>query len=146
MLIYRLQSRKYALDNSAGASLYGGRWNLIGTPVIYASATISLAALEILRHHGAIPAAYAVIEITLPEGIGIEKVPLTLLPRDWITNAQQTAEFGTEWAASKRTAVLQVPSAEILFESNYILNPLHSGFGAIAFRLTSSDPIGPRLR
>jgi RES domain-containing protein len=69
MLIYRLASRLYPADTGEGASLYGGRWNEVGTAVIYASGSISLAALEVIVHNGAVPIDYQVVEITIPDDL-----------------------------------------------------------------------------
>ncbi len=66
MFVYRLASRLYAADNAEGARIYGGRWNRPGTPVIYTSATRSLAALEVIVHNGAIPADYRITVVTVP--------------------------------------------------------------------------------
>lgn len=46
MLVYRLGSRRYPPNDGLGASLYGGRWNHKGTPVIYAAASRALIAQE----------------------------------------------------------------------------------------------------
>jgi RES domain-containing protein len=50
--IYRLQSAQYGLPNDfisgRGAEITGGRWNRVGVPLVYASLTIELAALEYL--------------------------------------------------------------------------------------------------
>lgn len=146
MLLYRLQSRKYPLDNSEGARRYGARWNRPGSAVIYSSAHIAVATLEVLRHYGAIPADYQVIEITVPDYLEVETLTLNELPSDWVSNEPYSAAYGTEWASSHRTPVLCVPSAEILTASNYILNPAHLDFSAIHFGLALVDPIGPRLR
>ena len=44
MLIYRLGSRRHPANDGLGASLYGGRWNHKGTPVVYAAASRALCA------------------------------------------------------------------------------------------------------
>ncbi len=80
MFVYRLASWLYAPTNSEGARQYGGRWNRPGTPVIYASGSISLAALEVIVHNGAIPADYRIVIIELPESLAIESVELKDLP------------------------------------------------------------------
>ena len=135
MLAYRLASRRYPPNSSEGARLYGGRWNRIGTPVIYASATRSLAALEIIAHHRAIPADYQVIVINIQDTVSVETIRLEELPFSWPdeATANDTACLGTDWAASLRTAVLRVPSGVIPSEHNYILNPLHPDFRTIHF-------------
>ena len=52
MRAYRLAKARYAdtaLDGS-GAKAHGGRWNSKGVPMVYASDSIALAALELLVH------------------------------------------------------------------------------------------------
>ncbi|MGO9262463.1 MAG: RES family NAD+ phosphorylase [Bryobacteraceae bacterium] len=146
--MYRLASRLYAANNSEGAQRYGGRWNLPGTPVVYTSATRSLAALEVIVHYGAIPADYRIVVISLPESLVIEKVELKDLPDGWPDEGSgaETANYGTEWARSLRTAVLRVPSAAIRAEHNYILNPLHPDFDIIRFDVPDTEHIDSRLR
>ena len=148
MFVYRLASRLYAADNAEGARIYGGRWNRPGTPVIYTSATRSLAALEVIAHNGAIPADYRITVVTVPDHLPIETVGLGDLTEGWPESDSEakTAEYGTLWAASLRTAVLRVPSAAIRAEHNYILNPLHPNFGEIRFEAPDSEHIDQRLR
>jgi RES domain-containing protein len=148
MLVYRLASRKFSVDNSEGASRFGGRWNNPGTPVIYASATRSLAALEVIVHNGAIPADYRIVIIELPDDLAIENVELKSLPDGWPDGESEpdTATSGTEWASSLRTAVLRVPSAAIRAEHNYIVNPLHPDFKTIRFHVSAAEYIDSRLQ
>ena len=82
MRVYRIASIRYAPGNSEGARLFGGRWNEPGTPVIYSSASPSLAALEVLVHFQMIPADYRVINILLPDDLEIETVEISSLPSD----------------------------------------------------------------
>ena len=147
MFIYRVASRRYAADNCEGARLYGGRWNNAGTAVIYASATRSLAALEVIVHNGAIPTDYRVIVIELPEGLSMESVTADELPDGWPGDIPdlETAVHGSEWATSLRSAVLRVPSAVIPYEHNYILNPQHPDFATIRFAVPAGEFIDHRL-
>src|SRR5262249_34412703 len=126
-----------------GAKLYGGRWNRIGTAVIYTSATRSLAAVEIIAHHRAIPNDFHIIVIEIPGDLAIEAIGLEELGR--CRSEVDCAKFGTEWATSLRSPVLRVPSAAFPSEYNYLLNPLHSAFGAIRFNEPDTH-IDPRLR
>jgi RES domain-containing protein len=148
MLVFRLASRKYEQTGSEGASRYGGRWNQVGTPVIYASATRSLAAIEVIAHQGAIPGDYQVILIEIPDGVAIESLDPAVLPDGWPDGDDEakTAALGTEWANSLRTAVFRVPSAAIRSEHNYILNPVHPDFGSIRFESPAAERIDPRLQ
>lgn len=65
MVVWRFQSSKYPLINSEGARLTGGRWNRVGTSVIYASENTVLAAMEVIVHHGGIPQDYVCIKIEI---------------------------------------------------------------------------------
>lgn len=148
MFVYRLASRHYTPDNSEGARLYGGRWNLPGTPVIYASAYRSLAALEVIAHRKVIPLDFRITVIEVPDTLLIELVELKDLPDGWPEeqSVMDTAAYGTDWARSQRTPILRVPSAAVRAEYNYILNPLHPDFKAIRFEVPDTEHIDRRLR
>ena len=48
MVVWRITARKFAdtAFNGVGASLFGGRWNPKGTPLVYCTGSASLAAWE----------------------------------------------------------------------------------------------------
>ena len=145
MEIWRLQSRAYPLINSEGAKRTGGRWNQPGTPVIYASETMALAALEVMVHHGGIPEDHVAIRIVIPDDLEIGEINL---PQGWqdLMPEAVTAEQGTNWALSMTTAVLRVRSATMSVSGfNYVLNPAHPEFARITF---SFEPVrfDPRLK
>ena len=51
MIVFRITHQRYAADLSGhGAELYGGRWNSVGTPLLYTSTQRSLCILEHLVH------------------------------------------------------------------------------------------------
>src|ERR1043166_7842013 len=50
MKIYRMHRSARAAEDYAGAMLGGGRWNPIGTPMLYAAEHLSLACIEVLVH------------------------------------------------------------------------------------------------
>ena len=144
MVVWRLQSSHHPLINSEGAKLTGGRWNQEGTPVIYASETVALAAIEVMVHHGGIPEDYVGIRINIPDEVEIATLDI---PSGWpdIAPEEVTAEQGTVWAAACNHAVLRVPSATMSISGyNYVLNPAHPDFVRISF---SFEPIkfDPRL-
>jgi RES domain-containing protein len=41
-------------------------------------------------------------------------------------------DFGSKWLTSLRSAVLQVPAAVMLVESNFLLNPRHPQFARVS--------------
>ena len=147
MMVWSLQSGRYPLANSRGAAISGGRWNLQGTEVIYASATLGLAALEVIAHFSAVPHDYIGIEISIPDQMQIATPHDLSLPDDWrdIVPEEATAAYGTAWAQSGSTVVLRVPSAVIPNEFNFILNAAHPEFSRIIFRQTKVE-IDRRIR
>ena len=110
MTVYRLTSARFPRCDGAGAGLYGGRWNSKGRALVYAAATQSLAALEILTHTAALAQDYVVIAIEFPADLAIEEVRSGDLAR-W--ELADTREVGDRWLEQSRTAVLQVPSKVI---------------------------------
>ena len=104
--------------------MHGGRWNPAGVEVIYAAATASLAALEVLVHYAVLPRNFVLTAIGIPDYIPIESVDE--LP-------DSTQEFGRKWVDERRSAALSVPSAVIPPERIYVLNPAHDRFLQIEF-------------
>lgn len=135
LTVWRLVTARFAdtAFSGEGARLYGGRWNLKGVPVVYTSATQSLAMLEMLVQDEPLRARYVMIPATLPKGIKVERITPEQLPADWRTLAarQQLQALGTDWTKRRSSAVLAVPSAVIPSETNYLLNPLHPSFAKI---------------
>ncbi len=75
MFLYRLSKIIYSDDLTAtGCLFYPGRWNKIGTRVLYTSENVSLAILEVLANSEAIPKDYCVIVIEVPDQATIYKV------------------------------------------------------------------------
>jgi len=107
-----------------------GRWHHRGNPIVYTSATPSLAALEVLAHvdPATAPPNLRLVEILIPDGLSLETCDPSTLAPDWMAfpAPQVLQDFGSTWLASHRSAVLRVPSALLPIERNFILNPLHS--------------------
>ena len=135
LTVWRLVTARFSdtAFSGEGARLYGGRWNLKGVPVIYTSATQSLAMLEMLVQDEPLRARYVMIPATLPKGMKVERLVPEQLPTDWRSLAarQQLQALGTDWARRRSSAALAVPSAVIPSETNYLLNPLHPSFAKI---------------
>ena len=134
MIAYRIGSRRHTIFDSAGAAEYGARWNSPGRPVIYAASSLSLAMLEQLAHTetGRLPQDHAFVEITIPDRVPIETLPV----RDvagWTTDDPTTSRaFGDRWIAEQRTCVLRVPSVIVPTEYNVLINPAHAEFAQLA--------------
>lgn len=138
MKAFRLIKRAYAADafSGEGAALYGGRWNSVGTRVVYASSSISLATLEILVNAGYLDTLagipFAVFEIEFEEGMCVmlgEKD----LPEFWKSYppGHPTSSVGDDWVARGASPVLGVPSAVVPMEHNFLINPLHPDYPSL---------------
>ena len=141
MRVWRVTRRAHAAPDGEGARLYGGRWNLPNTPVVYASASLSLAVLEYLVHvdRDLAPSDLVSIAATIPISLLVETVEIGQLPKGWQAPSDQEPlqRLGSEWVRAQTSAVLRVPSALIPVEFNYLLNPAHSDFGRIVW----ADPV-----
>ena len=140
MKLYRIAKAGYINDpGGEGARLYGGRWSEKGIPVIYASSSRSLAALEFLAR---VPLALAptdlsICEFTLPDSISVREIRKSVLPSDWKTSPPpaSTMEIGTRWVREGKNLLLVVPSVIVPDEKNVLINPQHKDFRRIKKRI-----------
>lgn len=109
--------------------MFGGRWNPVGTSVVYASLSLSLAVLEVFVHMTARAEPGDFVSVMIDLGITedqAERVDKKRLPRDWARiESPATQEIGREWVRSMRSLALLVPSVVIEDEWNVLINPLH---------------------
>lgn len=130
-----------------GARLHGGRWNSRGNRMVYASATLSLAALESLVHLAPpISFRFVAFRLEFDEAL-VEGVPLSLLPPDWTEEppSRSTQDLGDRWVRESRSVILEVPSVLIPGESNYLINPGHPEFRSVAIGPAEAFAFNPRL-
>ncbi|MEO5725280.1 MAG: RES family NAD+ phosphorylase [Ilumatobacteraceae bacterium] len=110
-----------------GAAAFGGRWNRVGTRVVYLADSLALATLELAVHLVGARVAYTAIELELPDD-AVEMLEVTSLRRSWPTDAAVTQRVGSEWVAAGRRLAMAVPSAVVdprSGERNVLLNPAH---------------------
>ncbi|MBK8503049.1 MAG: RES family NAD+ phosphorylase [Saprospiraceae bacterium] len=150
MIAYRIVRSKYANDLSGqGAELWGGRWNLVGTPVLYTSSHASLALLEILAWTAMsqlLKASFVLITLDIPDE-PIEVIKASDLPDDWYypENAQITQKLGTDWMIKNDSLILAVPSALLPIEDNLLINPRHPLMEKVKIQNSSELSLDPRL-
>lgn len=131
MIAYRISKIHFARDvTGEGARLAGGRWNPVGIPVLYASESRALAALEYYVHIPApriLPRRLAIVSYEVPESVTTETVSIADLPADWRSYPAPPAlqDLGREWVRRGRSFILRVPSALMPEETNLIFNPAH---------------------
>lgn len=142
MIVYRLATPEYANDISGeGASIYGGRWNPVGVRALYASQNISLCILEILvRTEKKInPPGYQLITIELPEA-NMTTIELSRLKTGWKQYNKYTQWIGEEFLKENKLLILQVSSAIVEKEHNFLINPLHKDFNHV--KITGIEALG----
>jgi len=148
--LWRVVKRTHAaaaFDGKAAAR-FGGRWNSPGRRAVYASGTKSLALLEILVHLDVGRSLPRLVAFTFDvDDRLVEHLLRTRLPRHWRTSRglRATQRIGDEWLASGRSLVLEMPSAIVPEESNYLLNPLHPSFGRLRVGRAVPCFLDPRL-
>ena len=139
MRFWRICRRRYAADAASGegARLYGGRWNSRRVRVVYASNSLSLAAVEtfVNLEPNLRPADLVSIEGDIPDAVKVEKLYPDILPSHWHKMRDESLRrFGDDWVHAGHSAALLVPSAAIRGEWNVLLNSAHADFAKITFR------------
>ena len=117
-----------------GARLYGGRWSSPGTPVVYISETLSLAALEVLVHvqSSGLLTSYVTCRVDFDSNWSDIFNPASL-PPDWRSSPApaELRAIGDDWVRVRRSLLLKVPSAIVPQEHNYLINPAHPDFARL---------------
>lgn len=119
-----------------GAHLYGGRWNSKGVRVVYLGSSLAQAAMELLIYLGRadILNTFHKIEVSFEESF-VQHILLEDLPPDWSvpSMASSVKAVGDDWVADQTSLILQVPSAAVKGEYNYLFNPAHPDAGAAIY-------------
>jgi RES domain-containing protein len=119
--------------------------------VIYASASLSLAALEYLVHIEPLlaPSDLVAMEIEVPDdpGLGAEVGPEQFPPGEWrqCPAPEWQAELGQSWVDDRTFLWLAVPSAIVPQEFNLLVNPLHPRIAGVRVRSTRPFSFDERL-
>jgi RES domain-containing protein len=119
-----------------GARQSGGRWNRVGTPMVYASGSIALACLETIVHlrAGDLPLNRYLVQIEIPDDVWAAAVQFdapTNVGWDAIPAGKVSVHAGETWSTSRSSTLLVVPSVIVTEERNILINPLHAGAGRI---------------
>lgn len=130
----------YTADDmtGAGAKITGGRWNRLGTAVMYCASSIALACLETIVHLNAagLPLNRYLVRIDIPETTWRAAIVLTAVtaPIGWdaIPAGKVSLDEGENWLAAGAAALMLVPSIIVPEEHNVLINPAHPDAAAIS--------------
>jgi RES domain-containing protein len=134
---WRIVKAKYAAQafDGEGARHHGGRWNSPGVAIVYTAQSASLAVLEILVHvqRTRLLPHYLLIA-THFAAAQVRSLDRARLPPNWRSSPPpaELQAIGDQWARSAGSLVLEVPSALIPHESDFLINPDHPEFAALA--------------
>jgi len=146
---WRVVKSKYAAHafDGEGSRLHGSRWSSHGVKVVHGSETLSLAILEILVHlQSSTPLPYYVMFSMEFDASLVERVEMPALPANWRASPPPSAlqQIGDLWVRRGPSAVLEVPSALIPHERNFLLNPLHADFKRVV--ISDQMPLDVNVR
>lgn len=117
-----------------GARLYGGRWNSVSVPIVYASEHQSLAALELRVHidRTRMRKPCQCFAVQFDESL-MEVFRVRDLPPNWTQEPPPPSlqRLGDLWVKSGASVILAVPSVLIPRELNYLINPRHPDFSKL---------------
>lgn len=134
-----------------GARRSGGRWNRIGTPVIYASTTIALACLETVVHlaAGDLPLNRYLVRIDVPDDLIAAALHLDQAAHvgwDAEPPGKTSLDLGERWLASRQSLLLSVPSVIVPEERNILINTAHPDVAKIKAKKLRRWSYDARLR
>jgi RES domain-containing protein len=148
MKVFRITRCKHIEDFSGyGAANYPGRWNGIGTHVLYTASTGSLAMLEILVHLNQIPVQdFCVVCLEIPEN-AVFTYDQKLLPQSWsdYPSPNSLKKVGDQFVQKGEYLAMRLPSSIFREDEVVLLNPNHKEFKAVSIVYTRPIDIDRRL-
>jgi RES domain-containing protein len=118
--------------------------------MIYAAGSVSLACLENVVHRSSegLSGLFKILVIEIPDDLSLDEIRNSDLPEDWadFTNVNITRRLGDKWLMGKTSVALQVPSAIVPQESNYLINPDHDHFSKIRLIETRDFNFDKRIK
>ena len=132
MLVYRIESEDFIHEFPPKGSLFAeGRWNRIGTWVVYTSESVSLAKLEVLANSGAnLPSKVYRRTFNIQDDAPFIQINIEDLPPDWdqIPYPHRLADLIEEIRNEKKFLGCIVPSVHSHQEHNLLLFGDHPAF------------------
>ena len=150
MEFFRLHNNKYPAELSGlGAAKFGARWNSKGTEVVYLASSRALAMAEVVVHLNLsnLPSKFCMLTVFVPDFVVISDLDCSKLSDDWNAFPETflTQKIGDLFINKKEFCILQVPSAVVKGDFNYLVNPNHADFKKIKITNQDDFPIDGRL-
>ncbi len=151
MIVWRICKARYAATafSGLGAEKSGGRWNHKGERMVYASSSLSLAALELFVHLEPLlmPRDLRAVSAIIPDRATVEELTARDLPKNWRRYPAPAGlrKIGSRWLHEMRSLLLVVPSAVNPEERNILINPLHPEAATIHGIRTKPFRFDPRM-
>jgi RES domain-containing protein len=147
---WRIVKTRFAAQafDGEGARLNGGRWNSVGVRMVYTAGSISLAVLELVVHleNTDVLPSYSLCAVHFDDAV-VTSLDRSLLPANWgdSPGSPELLMIGDAWVAGRSSAVLEVPSAVVESENNYLINPGHPDFKSLTIDPSRPFRLDPRL-
>jgi RES domain-containing protein len=143
VIVYRLCKRAHVALDGEGARLWGGRWNSVGRPMVYAAATPSLAVLEILVHLDLptelLPNDLRLLTIDIPDGAPVHRFEASGL------DAADCLAAGDAFLDAGDALVMLVRSVVVPQEWNALVNVSHPDMRRVSVQSDEPFRLDPRL-
>jgi len=147
--LYRICRNIYEPNDATGASRTPGRWHVLGQRVLYFCSSLSMCVLELRANSvsfAAIRREYHYIDIEADTNrFEIIEVPKSFYSKNWTLNREPTQKYGSEWFKAGKYSILQVHSAVLPTDSNFILNVTHPDFLKLKFPKPKKIPLDSRI-
>ena len=131
-----------------GAYLYSGRWNSKGTRLVYLGTSLAQASMELFVHLGRadILNTYNKMTVLFDDSM-VTHIDIHELPSNWSTPSMSSSvqDVGDSLVMNNTSLVLQVPSAAVVGEYNYLYNPGHPDAGKAKLSEITPFVYDPRM-
>ena len=126
-------TRDYPADDltGKGAEITGGRWNQVGTAMLYTATSRALACLETFVHlnSGGLPLNRYLVSIEIEDDLWnsarVETAATLRVGWDAEPASLTSIDLGTVWAKASTSLLLVVPSVIVPEEANILINTRH---------------------
>jgi RES domain-containing protein len=147
LTLWRVSNHR-TLDGRGGLHA-SARWHTRGYRIVYCATTPAAALLEVLVHTEVdaadIPVSMRYLQINVPDSLAPERADMEALGQGWNEDEDITRWYGDAWLRSRRSALLEVPSAIVPETWNVLINPLHPDSAAIRLVKVHEQSVDSRL-